>query len=65
MAKKANGVYALYKGDNWIWDGTLEELAAYTNKTVANLKYLRCPSVKNRNESQPKSSVLVLIEDCE
>lgn len=43
MAKKANEVYALYKGDNWICDGTLEEIAEYTEKELKRLKYLSCP----------------------
>lgn len=49
MSKKANEVYALYKGDNWICDGTLEEIAEYTEKELKRLKYLSCPSVRQRN----------------
>lgn len=49
MSKKDNEVYALYKGDNWICDGTLEEIAEYTEKELKRLKYLSCPSVRQRN----------------
>lgn len=36
--KENKSIYALYKGNNYIMDGTLEEIAEKTGKTVRNLK---------------------------
>lgn len=36
--KENKSIYALYKGNTYIMDGTLEEIAERTGKTVRNLK---------------------------
>ena len=41
-------IYALYKGDEYIADGTLEELAGKTGKTYNTLKWMTYQSYKKR-----------------
>ena len=41
-------IYALYKGDEYITDGTLEELARKTGKKEATLKFMTTPSYVSR-----------------
>ena len=52
-------IYALYKGDEYIADGTLEELAEKTGKKLASLEWMLTPSAKKR--ASAGSSVLVCI----
>lgn len=41
-------IYALYKGDEYVTDGTLEELAEKTGKKLASLKWMLTPTAKKR-----------------
>lgn len=41
-------IYALYKGDEYITDGTLEELSQKTGKKEATLKFMTTPSYEGR-----------------
>lgn len=41
-------IFALYKGERWIWDGTIQELADYTGKPLGTLRWLQYDSVKAR-----------------
>lgn len=52
-------IYALYKGDEYIADGTLEEIAEKTGKKPASLKWMLTPAAKKR--AGAGSSVLVCI----
>ena len=52
-------IYALYKGDEYIAGGTLEELAEKTGKKLASLEWMLTPSAKKR--ASAGSSVLVCI----
>lgn len=52
-------IYALYKGDEYVTDGTLEELVEKTGKKLASLKWMLTPAAKKR--SGAGSSVLVCI----
>lgn len=52
-------IYALYKGDEYIADGTLEELAGKTGKKLASLEWMLTPAAKKR--ASAGSSVLVCI----
>lgn len=52
-------IYALYKGDEYIADGTLEEIAEKTGKKLASLEWMLTPSAKKR--ASAGSSVLVCI----
>ncbi|WP_308546010.1 hypothetical protein [uncultured Selenomonas sp.] len=52
-------IYALYKGDEYVTDGTLEELAGKTGKKLASLEWMLTPAAKKR--ASAGSSVLVCI----
>ena len=52
-------IYALYKGDEYIADGTLEEIAEKTGKKLASLKWMLTPAANKR--ASAGSSVLVCI----
>lgn len=53
--KRSKQVYALYNGDEWIWDGTIKEIADHTKIKEENLLYLTYESVKKRraNDIEP------------
>ena len=56
-------IYALYKGDEYITDGTLEEIARKTGKTYNTLKWMTYPSYKKRlQERSHRSGVLELVD---
>ena len=44
-------IYALYKGDEYIADGTLEELAEKTGLKKSSLKWMKTPSGKRKRSS--------------
>ena len=52
-------IYALYKGDEYVTDGTLEELAEKTGKKLASLKWMLTPSAKK--QAGAGSSALVYL----
>lgn len=53
--KRLKQVYALYNGDEWIWDGTIKEIADHTKINEESLLYLTYDSVKKRraNDIEP------------
>lgn len=54
-------IYALYKGDEYIADGTLEELAEKTGKKLASLEWMMTPAAKKRRKDGGESQELVYI----
>lgn len=44
---KMNKIYALYKGENLIADGTIQEIHERTGKKVDTLLFMTCPVYKN------------------
>lgn len=54
-----NHIYALYKGDEYITDGTLEEIAEKTGRKLASLEWMLTPTAKKRTGAG--SSVLVYL----
>lgn len=62
-------IYALYKGDVNICDGTIPEIAEYTGKTTTALRYMLTPAYERRGgKDMPggrRRYELVLIEDDE
>lgn len=64
-------IYALYKGDEYIADGTLEELAGKTGKKLASLEWMLTPAAKKRRKDGGESQELVylgeekLVRKCE
>lgn len=47
MSKKEK-IYALYKGENLIADGTIQEIHERTGKKVDTLLFMTCPVYKKR-----------------
>lgn len=41
-------IFALYKGETWIWDGTIRELSDYTGKSFESVRWLQYESAKKR-----------------
>lgn len=41
-------IFALYKGETWIWDGTIRELSDYTEKSFESVRWLQYESAKKR-----------------
>lgn len=41
-------IFALYKGETWIWDGTIQELSDYTGKSFESVRWLQYDSAKKR-----------------
>ena len=60
-------IYALYKGDVNICDGTIFEIAEATGKTVQSIRYMTFPAYERRggkgDRGPRKRYELVLIEE--
>lgn len=50
MSKKEK-IYALYKGENLIADGTIQEIHERTGKSVDTLLFMTYPVYKKRSEN--------------
>lgn len=61
-----NHIYALYKGEQNLADGTLAEIAMKTGKTYNTLKWMTYPSYKKRLQERShrghRSGVLELVD---
>lgn len=44
-------IYALYKGDEYVTDGTLDEIAEKTGLKKSSLKWMKAPSGKKKRSS--------------
>ena len=55
-------VYALYKGDNFIAEGTIEEIAKETNKTEQFVRYMTFPSYEAKSDG-PKRMRMISLEE--
>lgn len=56
-------IYALYKGEELIADGTIPEIAEQTNKTINYLKFMTYPIYEKRNTNGKNRLAMVLLED--
>lgn len=56
-------VYALYKGDENICDGTLQEIAEKTGKKLEYIRWLTYPTYKKRVGKSVKRMELVEITE--
>ena len=56
-------VYALYKGENFITEGTIREISKETNKSIDFLRYMTYPIYSQRCGDSHKRLRLVLIDD--
>ena len=65
MVKVMNRIYALYKGEELLADGTIEEISEQTGKRIKHLKFLTSPVYKKRCKPNGKAMQMVLLEDDE
>ena len=55
--------YALYKGEDLLSVGTLEEIVEETGRTIESLKFMRTPTYKKRFQNSKKALQLVILDD--
>lgn len=58
-------IYAAYRGDEWLMDGTLDEIAVRTGRKRKSLKWLLTPSAQRRRvqaKETPRRLTLVRVE---
>lgn len=48
MARQGDRIFALYRGELNICDGTVEEIAEHTGMSVATIKFYTSPSYRRR-----------------
>lgn len=58
-------IYALYKGDEWLVDGTIPEIAAETGKSIDYLRWMTYPTYSKRIVGSKKRLILINLEDDE
>lgn len=56
-------IYALYKGEEFITDGTIREISRTTNKTIDFLRYMTYPIYERRTENGLKRLKMVPLDD--
>jgi hypothetical protein len=56
-------IYALYKGDQFVTDGTIREISRKTNKSIDFLRYMTYPIYGKRCGDSPKRLRLVPLDD--
>lgn len=61
--KKIKKIYALYKGDNYITDGTIEELAEYLKVKPRTIRYYTTPAYKKRMNLENAINVVCIGKD--
>lgn len=64
MSKKEK-IYALYKGDDYLAEGTVKELAKKYNLSSKSLMCTKCPSRIIRQSKQKKPSKAYMLVDLE
>ena len=56
-------IYALYKGDQFITDGTIREIHRETGKTINFLKYMTYPIYEKRCGNGPNRLRMISLDD--
>lgn len=56
-------VYALYKGDDFITEGTLREISEETGKSISHLKFMTYPSYEKRCGESNRRLRLINLDD--
>ncbi|OAB26235.1 hypothetical protein PMSD_25985 [Paenibacillus macquariensis subsp. defensor] len=56
-------IYALYKGEEFITDGTIREISRATNKTIDFLRFMTYPTYERRSENGLKRLKMVPLDD--
>ena len=55
-------IYAFYKGENFIAEGTIKEIVAETGKSRKQLHWYKTPIAHKRNKGN--AQILIELEDC-
>lgn len=63
--KMEREIYMMYRGDDLLVMGTLEEIAEHQNMTVGNVRFMAYPSYHKRSEGRDRRLVFKLEEDSE
>ena len=58
-----NNVYALYKGETFLAEGTIAEISEQTGKSENYLIYMTYPIYHKRRKEDGNSMLMVLLED--
>lgn len=61
--KKANRIWAMYKGDTFIASGTFKEIAEMTGKRVDHLYHLTTPAYKKQKDYGNKMQMYEIDDD--
>jgi hypothetical protein len=56
-------IYALYKGEVFLTEGTIREISRATGKTVDHLKWMTYPAYMKRCENSPKRLRLISLDE--
>ena len=56
-------LYALYKGDLFIADGTIEEISDKTGKSTDHLRFMNTPAYAQRSVGSKNKLALVSLDD--
>ena len=62
ISSKRNKIYALYKGDQYLGMGTIEELAKEFGKKPEMIRYYGTNANKRRNEKRGTFNYLCLVD---
>lgn len=56
-------IYALYKGEQFIAEGTIREISREANKSIDYLRYMTYPIYQRRCGDSPKRLRLISLDD--
>lgn len=56
-------VYALYKGDLFITDGTIQEISKATGKSLNHIRFMTFPSYEKRLINSKNRMAMVSLDD--
>lgn len=56
-------IYALYKGEKFIAEGTIQEIHKETGKSIASLKYKTYPSYEKRCVNSKNKLRMIPLDD--
>ena len=56
-------IYALYKGENLLADGTIQEISEKTGKTIYHLRWMTYPTHNRRCKPGGNRMQMILLEE--
>jgi len=56
-------IYALYKGEQFVAEGTIQEISRETGKTIDFLKYMTRPIYQKRSANGKKRLKMISLDD--